>query len=228
MIESSNLDSLVRHPGPRFDDGSLLHSSSLRARRLGWRSTVVALALSMLAGCGGPATEDDADADVAVYDMRAIVRQLPDASRPGSEFLVHHEPVPTFVDSEGNEVGMDSMVMGFPLADRSMLDGIEIGDRVELRLEVAWEGSPPIAITRLEELPDGTRLSFESATEDAAAPNAPNAGHDHGQTEHAGHGDPGGQGDDGDDGHGAHGSTSLAPSEEPAGDHAHGPADGAP
>ena len=56
---------------------------------------------------------------------------------------------------------MKSMAMPFPV-DPSMLEGVEVGDRVSFDFEVSWTGSPPMKVTRLEVLPPDTVLGFET------------------------------------------------------------------
>ena len=115
----------------------------------------------IVAACGG----DARSAPGRTYTVRGLIRQLPAAGRPGSELLIHHEPIPDFVDAKGRTVGMDAMSMPFPVSDPTLLDGLAVGDRVELDLHVAWDGSPPVAIERIERLPEGTRLDFESTSD---------------------------------------------------------------
>lgn len=118
------------------------------------------LLLLALVGCGG---DEPASTDTdATYTVRGVVRQLPDASVPGTSFTVHHEPVPDFVDSSGETVGMDAMAMPFPVADDDLLEGVEVGDRVRMTFEVDWDGSPPMQVVELEELPADTALEFET------------------------------------------------------------------
>jgi Cu/Ag efflux protein CusF len=53
------------------------------------------------------------------WTARGVVREI----RPErSSITIHHEPVPGY---------MREMTMPFGVADRSMLEGIEVGDRVE-------------------------------------------------------------------------------------------------
>lgn len=95
--------------------------------------------------------------------MRGEVVALPDERRPDDRQLrVRHEAIPDFVGFEGEVVGMASMSMPFPLAADVDLEGVEPGDPVEMTFEVRWEGTPPIRIVELEELPPGTELDFET------------------------------------------------------------------
>ncbi|MCP3964362.1 MAG: copper-binding protein [bacterium] len=119
-------------------------------------------ALASLAGCGGGEPEKPADR----YKVRGVVSQLPVPERSNRELFVHHEEVPGFKNIDGEVVGMDSMTMGFPLADTELPDGLAVGDKIEMEFEVRWSGGDPLAITALEKLPAETRLSFEADEEE--------------------------------------------------------------
>lgn len=116
----------------------------------------VALLAAGLAACS-PAPPKD---DVHRYTVRGEVSALPRAGQPGSELLIHHEPVPEFVDSSGKTVGMQSMTMPFPLADGVSLAGIARGDKVEMTFEIRWHGAPPLQLTAIHKLPPDTELNF--------------------------------------------------------------------
>ncbi len=119
--------------------------------------TLAALLLATgLAGCSPPPPRGD----VHRYTVRGEVAALPRPGQPGSELLIHHEPVPDFVDAEGESVVMESMTMPFPLADGVSLGGIDRGDKVEMTFEVRWNGAPPLQVTAIRELPPDTRLNF--------------------------------------------------------------------
>lgn len=109
-----------------------------------------------LAAC---ASEPETPAAPATYEVRGLVRQLPRADHPRPEILIHHEAVPGFRDDRGETVGMGSMSMAFPV-DPALAAGLGVGDKVLFELEVAWDGSPPLSIVRLEKLPADTRLDF--------------------------------------------------------------------
>jgi Cu/Ag efflux protein CusF len=127
---------------------------------------VLGLALGA-AGCGGSGSTGAKEAGPAeppdqTYTLRGEVAGLPRKSDGLRQIRVHHEPLPDFVGFEGDVVGMASMTMPFPLADSVDLDDVEEGDKVEMTFEVRWEGSPPIRIVELQELPSGTELDFDS------------------------------------------------------------------
>lgn len=118
------------------------------------------LPLLLLTACSQPAIEADLEPETVVerYEVRGEVVRLPSAE--ADALTVRHEAIPGFVGVDGQVVGMDSMTMPFPLAEGVALDGVEVGDKVEFTLEVAWEGDPPYRITRVEELGAETVLDF--------------------------------------------------------------------
>ena len=131
-------------------------------------STLVLLLAVLAAGCGDDGSRTAASAEPATepdgtYTVRAEVVGVPDPERKDDRQLrIHHEAVPDFVGFEGEVVGMASMTMPFPVAGDVDLEGVEEGDPVEVTFEVRWEGSPPLRIVELRELPAGTELDFES------------------------------------------------------------------
>jgi hypothetical protein len=97
----------------------------------------------------------------ATYTVRGKVTALP---RPGAdppELMVHHEPIPSFADSRGRVVGMDSMEMGFALGPGVALEGIAPGDPVEARLEMRWDAQPAGTLGMVRELPADTALELD-------------------------------------------------------------------
>lgn len=141
-----------------------------RASRCGKSRLTISLLGVGLAGaflaCGEPAAVERDEAvspPDQTYTVRGEVVALPDPRRKDDRQLrVRHESIPGFVGFEGEVVGMASMAMPFPLAADVDLDGVEPGDPVEMTFEVRWEGSPPLRIVALRELPPGTELDFES------------------------------------------------------------------
>lgn len=97
------------------------------------------------------------------YVVRARVEMLPVAGKPTTEFVVHHEAIPEFVGFSG-EKGMESMSMPFPLAKSASLEGVKVGDAVEVTF-VVWmtPGVRGFEARQIRKLPDSTRLNFEPA-----------------------------------------------------------------
>jgi len=110
---------------------------------------IMALALSITAGCrdsadpGEPDAQVEASGDTLVeYTVRGRVTQLPgDPDHPAREFMVRHEAIPEFRPSmapENTKMGMMSMVMAFPLGEGVSIEGISVGDPVEMMFETAY------------------------------------------------------------------------------------------
>ena len=98
----------------------------------------------------------------AVYEVRGMVRKLPKQPKAGAEVRILHEEITDFRTETGEVVGMESMAMPFPVADAGLLEGVEVGDRVNFTFEVRWETDGyPLLLTELAKLPEATRLTFE-------------------------------------------------------------------
>ena len=152
-------------------------------------SVVSVLALFLgFAACGGGepapsadtemATEDSTASDKMAYTVRGEVTQLPDPSVEGSELMVRHEPIPDFKNAKGEVVGMDTMTMPFPVSEDVSLDGIAVGDKVELTFEVQFQPATSFVTTEVAKLPLDTELDFAGGAH-------AHEGHDHG--DHEGH-----------------------------------------
>jgi hypothetical protein len=124
------------------------------------RWAAVPLLAAAALGCRGPAKA--AGEVPRRYSVRGEVVQLPDSRRPGSELLVRHEAIDDFVNRAGDMVGMDAMVMPFPVEAPLSAAGLSLGDKVEVGFAVDWERSR-LVVERLERLPADTPLSFERA-----------------------------------------------------------------
>ncbi|HKV09386.1 MAG TPA: copper-binding protein [Thermoanaerobaculia bacterium] len=114
--------------------------------------------LLLAAGCtaqgGGPGRD---------YTVRGQVRQLPDPATPGSGLYLSHEAIDDWVGRSGEVEGMDPMTMPFEVADGVSLEGIQVADVIEFTLHVDWKADVPVEITRIRELPVGTKLVFREA-----------------------------------------------------------------
>ncbi len=134
-------------------------SRSKTRKNLGLPALVLVLP-ALLAGCSKPGKAGAAGRD---YTLRGVVRQLPDPKDPGTSFYLEHEAIPNFVNREGEASEMMSMTMPFDLARGVSLDGVAVGDPVEATMHVDWEADRPVELTRLAELPPGTRLDIPPA-----------------------------------------------------------------
>jgi Cu/Ag efflux protein CusF len=95
------------------------------------------------------------------HTFRGEVKQVP---TPGnSELFLHHEAIDDWTSRDGEVMGMDSMTMGFAVADGVSLEGVQPGDKVEATLRVDWNAGVPVEITALRELPPDARLEFREA-----------------------------------------------------------------
>lgn len=116
------------------------------------------IALAALLACG-----KGSEKSVREYTVRGRVVQLPDPAQPASELLIAHEAIDDFVNRAGEEVGMDPMTMGFPLAEEVSTEGLAVNEPVELTLRVDWESEKPVQLTRLRELPPDTQIVYRAA-----------------------------------------------------------------
>lgn len=125
---------------------------------------VVAFLLPLL-GCGDrPVAAPAGDAD---YEARGEIAKLPDATSP--QIWIRHEAIPDFRDAEGEVVGMESMTMPFDVAPGLALEGFAPGDRIAFRLEMRWGDRAKASVARIERLPEGELLAWESPAAPPAA-----------------------------------------------------------
>jgi Cu/Ag efflux protein CusF len=127
--------------------------------------TFLSLVLATLpgVGCGRETAQPESappTAAIDVYVVRGEVVELPDMDSAAGGFYVRHEAIEEFKAADGTVVGMDAMTMRFPLRDPALLDGISVGDKVELTYEVNWHGQPMQQATRVVKLPADTELNF--------------------------------------------------------------------
>ncbi len=133
----------------------------------------VTLAAALLAGaCDRDAGPASSSASVGDRDYRIAgeVVRLPDERDP--QVWIRHAAIPDFVDAEGNRVGMESMIMPFPLAPGLDAAGLTPGDRIAFTLAMRWNDRPANAITAIEPLPAGEALPWDPAPEADADPGA--------------------------------------------------------
>lgn len=129
----------------------------------------------VLCACGPGSTSADAaaTANTARYVVRGMVTALPDPSNPASDFMVHHEPIPAFKGNlnETTPVGMNSMIMPFPLASEITTEGLAVGDVVEITFVVRYSPETGDLVgyetTLITPLPAGTELQFGRTGNDA-------------------------------------------------------------
>ena len=73
--------------------------------------------------------------DVFSYSVKGVVKALPGNGRASNEIIVKHEAIPDYRDEAGNIVGMMAMTMPFYLAKTTKIEGIAVGDAVEMAVE---------------------------------------------------------------------------------------------
>ena len=132
-------------------------------RRILWGVLAI---LSTSAGCHGknPSTAST-DQPAKRYTVRAEVVGLP--TEPGGELTLHHESVPNFTDVTGAVVGMDSMVMPFPVARGVSLENLSPGAKVEVVFSVDW-AQGLYQVERIRKLPSETALRLSNSAEMSA------------------------------------------------------------
>ena len=110
-------------------------------------------ALLLSAGCR------DAGYD-HTYTTRGIILSLP-GDRATQEFIVHHEEIPEYRSINGS-VGMQEMAMPIPVPDRSILEGIAVGDKVELSFGERFEPDHRMELISIKKLPDDQQLNLST------------------------------------------------------------------
>jgi Cu/Ag efflux protein CusF len=123
------------------------------------RILVCGLAALLLAGAGCLGTKSAA----AEYQVRGRVQRLPDPNAASRDLWLAHEAIDSWVSRDGKVEGMDPMTMPFTVNDGVSLDGIEVGDAVEVHLSVDWIAAEPVLINSVEKLPPDTKLVFREA-----------------------------------------------------------------
>lgn len=122
------------------------------------------LGAAMAAACsrgqtdGQPAT---AVSDARTYVVRGEVISLPQAGKPGTQFIVKHEPIDNFRGADGRIVGMNSMGMPFTPGEGVSLEAIEPGDKIELTWVMQWNPEAREFVESVRKLPATTPLRFK-------------------------------------------------------------------
>jgi hypothetical protein len=97
------------------------------------------------------------------YTTRGVITDLPDSKRIGNpDLMIQHERIAEFKDSSGKVVGMNSMIMDFPLAPGVSIAGLSKGDKVEVVLEVDWTQLPPHRAASIRKIDAETVLDFSN------------------------------------------------------------------
>jgi len=146
----------------------------------------IALLAPIQAGCerkpaAAPASQDEnaqPDHMLVAYTVRGVVTRLPTPDEPRM-LMARHEAIPEY-RKPGGKLGMNTMIMPFPLAAGVSLGSIAVGDKVEMTFEVRYTGDyRPVRyeLTEIVKLPPETELDFsplpEASDETAGAGLAP-------------------------------------------------------
>ena len=94
------------------------------------------------------------------YTVRGRITAMP-AGEQSEELDIHHEAIPTYKHRDGQVRGMDAMVMTFAPASGTSLQGLAVGDPVQMTFEVRWDEHPALVIRQIQELQPDTQLGFE-------------------------------------------------------------------
>ncbi len=140
---------------------------------------IVMLSAIIAAGCSrGQTNEQPAStgSDVQTYVVRGEVISVPQAGKPGIEFIVKHEPVDNFRDAGGRIVGMSTMGMPFTIGPGVSLEGIKPADKIEMRWVVQWKPEAKEYVESVRKLPSETQLRFGEAHPPATSPATTPAG----------------------------------------------------
>jgi len=113
--------------------------------------------LPAVVGCGGGKV--DSTEYEHVYTVRGRVLQLPGGAAGGS-FVAHHEPIPEYISISGDR-GMQAMAMPFAVHDAAVLDGVAVGDIVEIVFGETHRPKVRQGVISVKVLPADSKLTFE-------------------------------------------------------------------
>jgi Cu/Ag efflux protein CusF len=140
----------------------------LRAFRI-----IAMLGAIIAAGCPQGQRNDQpkgAASDAQAYVIRGEVISVPQAGKPGAQFIVKHEPIDNFRDASGQVVGMSTMGMPFTPGKDVSLEGIRPGDKIEMRWVMQWKPEAKEYVESVQKLPKETQLRFGKAHPPTASP----------------------------------------------------------
>lgn len=113
---------------------------------------IISVALLVAVACGDDDHRTPTSPADQTYTVEGQVERLPREGAQIREISIAHEAIPTFVDREGAQVGMEAMTMQFEVAPAVSLDGVAPGDRVRFTFEVRWNARPMLYVTELNAL----------------------------------------------------------------------------
>jgi hypothetical protein len=138
-------------------------SSSLRFVLIGAVAAGAVAPLGALSGCAKRQPAVASTIEKHTYTVRAQIVTLPEPGSPTGELQVRHEAMPHF-RAGGGELGMNTMIMPFPLAEGLSLSGLSVGQKIDLTFEVDFDTAKDALAgyraTKIEPLPDSTELDW--------------------------------------------------------------------
>lgn len=123
-----------------------------RGRRRRAALLCIGLTAALLAGC--PEEREPA----ASYTARGQIADIP--GNPDEQLVIRHEAIEEFRGRDGENVGMKAMTMAFGRSEELDLSGLSEGDKIRFTFEVHWKARQPLRVTRIEKIPDDTKLKL--------------------------------------------------------------------
>jgi Cu/Ag efflux protein CusF len=140
---------------------------------LGAFGIILLLAVIITAGCSRQQTTDQPKApvsDAQTYVVRGEVISVPQAEKAGMQFIVKHEPIHNFRNTDGQIVGMNTMGMPFTPGTGVSLEGIKPGDKIEMLWVLQWKPVAKEYVQSVRKLPPETQLMFGEAHPPTTSP----------------------------------------------------------
>jgi len=137
---------------------------------------IAILCAIITAGCSNGQRNDQpakAASDARMYVIRGEVISVPQDGKPGTQFIVKHEPIDNYRDASGRVVGMSTMGMPFTPGEGVSLEGMRPGDKIEMKWVIQWKPEAKEYVESLRKLPPETQLRFGKAHPPTTSPAIP-------------------------------------------------------
>jgi Cu/Ag efflux protein CusF len=108
-----------------------------------------------------PAGTSASSRESQTYTLRGRIVSMPELGKPLSQLTIHHEAVPSFVNKDGERVGMDEMTMPFTPAKGLVLRDLKPGDAIEFTFEVRWSPRISSSMTKIRKLAPDEKLNLK-------------------------------------------------------------------
>ena len=158
-----------------------MNAEAKKKRMIRAFGVIAILGAIIIAGCSSGQTNEQpaaAASDAQTYVVRGEVISVPQAGKPGTQFIVKHEPVDNFRDASGQIVGMNTMAMPFTPGKGVSLEGIRPGDKIEMRWVIQWKPEAKEYLESVRKLPAETQLRFGKAHPPTTSPETMPSGHE--------------------------------------------------